>query len=72
MTFFPNLTEKYESLELIKVFKSEPFFFPGSMLYFQNSIITVEQISKIIWKYVCFNNFNLGIKMLNNLFNYEW
>lgn len=26
------------------------------MLYFQNSIITVEQISEIIWKYVCFNN----------------
>lgn len=27
MLIFPTLTEKYEHLELIKVFKSKPFFF---------------------------------------------
>lgn len=72
MLVFPNLTEKYEPFELVEVFKSKIFSFSGITLYFQNIAITVEQISKIIWKYICFNNFSLGNKILNNLFHYEW
>lgn len=42
MHVFPGFTEKYDPLELTKAFKSKTFFFSETMLYFQNSVITVE------------------------------